>query len=314
MKAKLLTLLVICIITTTTNAQMWCPTGATWHYGYSVWMNAGYYKVSYVGDTLIDSIQCKIFEKKHVDNYLPTNSITTTISYEYTYADSNKVYVYRFNQFYTLYDFGANVGDTIIIAGSNMFSGYNCDSIGSVKVDSVGTTVINGLNLRYIVVSPLANSAWGWGEQNRIVEKIGPPNGYFIFPSLPHNCSTPTDILYEGGTFRCYSDSSFQYYPTGNSSSCDYLPIYSNLQEYLESTNQLSVYPNPALSELNFKLPPQAKDVTVNLKNMLGAIIYSEHLSATADRTIDISAIPNGVYIAQLQIGNLIFNKKFVKQ
>lgn len=323
MKLKLLLILITCIIiTTTSKAQTWCSPGATWHYSYSAWLNAGYYKIAYIGDTLINNIQCQILEKTHVDYSRPNYHTSTSIMHEYTYADSNKVYVYRYNQFYTMYDFGANVGDTIAVAGADDIMQIHtyCDSIGKIRVDSIGTVTINGESLRYIYVRPLANSTWGW--DCRIVEKIGPLNYNNAYPTYynylfpvriwSNNCPPYMDELNEGGYLKCYVDSSFQFYPTGTAPNCEYIP--TSLEEILQSPGLLAVYPNPTHSSLTIKLPSHIKEAGIEIKNMLGKNVHSEHIYAESTKTIDVSAIPNGVYIAQLQIENKIFNKKFVKQ
>jgi len=57
--------------------------------------------------------------EKKIYSWSPIQGFDTlNLEREYAYADQNKVYIYRYNTFYTLYDFSANVGDTIVIAGT----------------------------------------------------------------------------------------------------------------------------------------------------------------------------------------------------
>lgn len=157
---KLLVLLALSLPFVSFNSfsQTWAPVGAAWYYGFSVFTTNGYYKISYIGDTVINTIPCKILEKKIYQYDALAGFDTITLNHEYTYADINKVYIYRFNNFYTLYDFSAIIGDTIIIAGTNKYSSSGCDSVGAIKIDSIGTMSINSETLRYISVSPTATS------------------------------------------------------------------------------------------------------------------------------------------------------------
>ncbi|MBL7889920.1 MAG: hypothetical protein JNL24_10220 [Bacteroidia bacterium] len=200
MKKSTLILFFFCFCTS--YAQTWCPAGATWHYGYATWDpwsggDIGYLKYEYVGDTIINTINAK-----RINKYVKTNYMESF----YTYADSNKVYIYHNNTFFTLYDFSAQPGDTLTVPGKmdSWYSSWCTDSLGKIIVDSIGTTIINGESLRYLYVSPTATSQWGYNA--KIIEKIGPVSNN-ISPFEPTivsviNCSVvcPTP---DQRSFRC---------------------------------------------------------------------------------------------------------------
>jgi hypothetical protein len=134
------------------SSQNWCPTGAKWYYGHTNWFITGYITVEYTGDTIINSTTCnKLLKTFYYDLYAGLDFDTTILGTEFTYTDSNKVYIFKHNQFYTLNDFSANVGDTWTVPETGHYDG--CDSIGIIRVDSIGTININNMNLRYICVS-----------------------------------------------------------------------------------------------------------------------------------------------------------------
>ncbi|OFY87158.1 MAG: hypothetical protein A3F72_16775 [Bacteroidetes bacterium RIFCSPLOWO2_12_FULL_35_15] len=307
---KLLNAIYILIIniafTTNVYSQAWCPPGATWHYGYSVWMTSGYYKVSYIGDTIIGSITCKILEKKNYVNVYAQSADTISLSHEYTYADANKVYIYRFNNFYTLYDFSANPGDTIIVPGTNKYSSSGCDSIGAVRVDSVGIVNINGENLRYISVSPTPTSKWGWNC--RIVEKTG-PFGY-LFPEKNDYCGMMIEEIAEGGNLRCYSDDlGFSYFKfDSNNPTCDY--IFTGINENKNRSNEFIAYPNPANDEfkITFHLD-QSQIAILVIYDLTGSLVISKTLDGNSDITeVSTSNLIPGLYIYKLNVNNTTVN------
>ncbi len=71
--------------------------------------------------------------------------------------------------------------------------------------------------------------------------------------------------------------------------------IYTGVQQ-LAATNALEVFPNPTSGQLQFELQESA---IVNLLDMSGREVLSERMRAGTVR-MDISALPNGVYMLQV--------------
>jgi len=250
MKKRLLVLCIFALLFLSPiaiGAQNWCPPGATWTYGFTGGFETGYPEVDYTGDTIINSIQCKKLHRMMYWQFLPSSATyTTDAGTAYTYADADKVYIFRHNQFYTLYDFSAQPGDTWVVPGAKDYMS-GCDSTGIVHVDSIGTMVINSQALRYVCVSRLDTSQhWGWNA--KIVERIGSIghgslSAYdYLFPYKYDYCGMVTDELPEGGYFRCYSDNDPFSYSSGIAPSCDYITnvLYAN------DPHPVSVFPNPS--------------------------------------------------------------------
>lgn len=154
------------------NAQSWFPPGATWYYHYSGYMVAsGYEHMTIYGDTLINGQQAHRLD-------ITVNSVhviygQSSYTYEeYVYADEDRVYWYHHDMFNLLYDFSAEVGDTLeIYATHNYGNGYeDCDS-AVVVVDSTGILDINGVTHRWYTTTPTPSSNWYFEGRN--VEGIG---------------------------------------------------------------------------------------------------------------------------------------------
>lgn len=70
-----------------------------------------------------------------------------------------------------------------------------------------------------------------------------------------------------------------------------------------------SVYPNPATNQVLLTLDKVNDKSTVDLKNVLGQILYSRNVS-TLQSTIDLAVLANGIYFIEVKQGD----KKAVKQ
>lgn len=73
--------------------------------------------------------------------------------------------------------------------------------------------------------------------------------------------------------------------------------------------NKISIYPNPAKTELNLNVSQNEID-EVSISNLMGQVlIKSKH-----NNHIDISDLPNGVYIITIMQGQLNQTQKFIKE
>lgn len=300
--------------------SQWAPNGATWHYNFSSFAVEGFYKISCIGDTLINNTNCKIMEKK-MYWWSPLYGFDTlSFEHDYTYADQNKVYIFRYNTFYTLYDFSANIGDTIVIAGTNKYSSSGCDSIGAIRIDSIGTMNINGELLRYISVSPTPTSKLGWYA--RIVEKIGPIYKYqnnsnytYLFPVKLDYCGMQLDELTEGGNLRCYSEpNGFIYNNLGIAPNCEY--INTGIAEPDEYFMEFEILPNPTngIFRLSYKLV-KPQPIKLELFDNIGKIIISEIIEDEnfISKEFNISNLKSGIYFIKIQLNNKSIFKKIIK-
>ena len=77
-------------------------------------------------------------------------------------------------------------------------------------------------------------------------------------------------------------------------------------QGVLETTRDISVYPNPASMILNVQAPVQA---ITSLYNAFGQLV----VVSTTDKAIDLSQLPNGVYEVVVEYNGIIINKKIIK-
>jgi len=92
------------------HAQNWSPSGANWKYSYYGFF-PGYVDVLYSGDTVIDGQSTKILSKTFAGIDWSMTVVTNFIGNEYTYENNGVIFLRYQNQWDTLYNFNAQVGE-----------------------------------------------------------------------------------------------------------------------------------------------------------------------------------------------------------
>jgi hypothetical protein len=291
----------LCSCCVSLSGQTWCPAGAQWHYSYSDGFGSGYVDVKYIGDTLIGTQNSKIISRQ-LNYYSGPCGCVFVYDYghAYTYEDSGKVYLFSKNQFYILYDFADSVGTSWVVPGIYDF-GAGCDSTGTVTIDSTGVIQINGETLKYICVTAQQGSAWGWTA--KIIEKIGPVNSLvfysypYLFPQKLDACGAVVDQIYEGGKFRCYSDSSgFTYENLGTAPFCDFI---TDVPAKNSNPEVFNVFPNPSKGIFQISNHSSAKAI-YNLISANGKPVASGFIAENNLIAIQTKDFLNGVYILRI--------------
>jgi len=297
MKKVLLLLITGLLFSGISNSQSWAPQGSEWYYDFQSFNFFGYVKISNIGDTVINGINCAILSKEQIflDSLGQYNTIQ--LESEYMYSDEDKVYIYRQQTFFTLYDFSANAGDYWEIPA--LLNGV-CDSTGKIIVDSIETTVINNETLRVLYCSAYDGSHWTLGH--KIVEKIGCIDSYML-PVGTTNCGVAD--IYEAGALRCYSDDDFELYSTGIVEPCDYIEGINDFQK----NDLIDIFPNPSngnftiesdlLNKSKFRI--EIYDITGNL--LINEVHYSKHFKLN---------LQDGMYFVKIIDGENVYLKRLI--
>ena len=283
-------------------AQEFAPIGAKWHYNWDGFATTGYIEIKVTGDTIIDGKITKILTKKRFShNFLSGSFDTLELGNEFIYTDSGKVYNYRYDSFYVLYDFFSLPNNEWIIAGNDL----SCDSLGRTKVDSVDTTIINSITLRKLKLIPVDSSHWEF--KDIVLERIGCLE--YMFPEPNINCGI-ADIG-EGGALRCYEDSSFGKHETGIAFSCDSIV---SVYETPKSIQLISVNPKVFDSFLIITISPKLPThrIEANIFNLRGELIFQDYFSDSNYR-IRLNGLSSGVYILEIKSNTLNYREKIIK-
>ena len=281
----------------TVYSQNWCDQGANWKYSFfTAFYAEGYTQIEYVGDTLISGQSAKKLNKHHyVYNYFNSQSEDYDIGMEYTYENNGVVYLWHNNNWDTLYNFNATIGDSWRMAKQPILNA--CEENSYLTVTATGTKIINATSLKYLVVDfsfPLSFS-------DTIVEKIGFIGSYV----LPYDfCDGALDGN-EGGTFRCYQDDNFMVYKPHYSGNCN--DILALPEKPLNNT--IRIVPNPAVSQIEI-----IGDISPNSAITIRDINGKHWHPIVVQSTINISHLPSGIYMLSIaQQSNLTHHRFVIK-
>lgn len=301
MKNKFLLLFTSLLLSLNYSFSQWAPNGATWYTGIveSISsLNQGYIRTNSIGDTVLNSIDCKLLESVHVNSSGQITLLDTLIMY----SDSGRVYHYRNGSFYLLYDFSLNAGDSwqTIAPYPSPFtgSGNPPDTIVEVVVDSVSTITISGISKKVMYVHSDSNDWYFW---NPVIEDIGSAGG--LFPYI-------YDWLdFEIPFLRCYNDSILQY-DTEVNFPCDTL---LNSIENFEKSNleEIILYPLPVNERLNFLFNSSEKIDRFLLFDEVGRLMMKGD-EQELKGGISMVNYSSGIYFIQLLTENRPRSLKFV--
>jgi len=243
------------------HAQVeWAPIGATWHYTFRGGFGGEieYLTLESIKDTIINDVNTKVLSQTihRVDG-----DLDTSLGNLYIYQDENQIYYWSNLEFELLYDFDADLGDTLKIKDpiDRMFHDPERDSISYYIVDSLDVKEIGGETLNGLFLSPIdGQGSSDFQHGDWVYEKIG-SQLYFIPVRITECDNECADV------FRCYEDNSISYravdYP------CDTIVeriVSTRDSETLQ--NSLQVYQNPIMSGNSLEFSVQASSkVTTDL-------------------------------------------------
>lgn len=274
--------------------QPWAQPMASWHYGEGSISTTGYIYLTRTGDTLLQNHYCDKYNAMAY-YYDGLNAVydSSVVNTSYTYIDNNKVYAYStvYNLFYTLYDFGAQTGNSWYIYGTATASQFVCSEDSSlVTVDSANTVVINGDTLKTVYVSQPSNASWTFGTS--FTERIG--GNYFLFPE-PYGCLAEVPL---GLGLRCYTDTVGWFYQAPGTLSCDYI---NSIDESTLSKTAL-ITANVSENILTFYFSESdLRDKQLKIYSALGQKVMNQVISATNEYAIPISDFSQGMYFWDVQ-------------
>lgn len=292
------------------HSQLWVEDNAVWHYDFSNWSSVGFYKIEYMGDTVIGGhlVEDLSVTKSHFDHFTTPWGNDTLIyngiwmmGHEYVYHTDDSLMRWDGEQFRLLLDFSAQVGDEWLIAVDTLPYDQTCSDSSFVKVIATGQENIDGIDYRTVTLEPTDSSAhYIYGTFN---ERYG-GTGYFL--PRPRDCFggvTEWDII----NFKCFEDDSLIYHPNGDY--CEYyLSLYLALEE--EELDSISLKPNPTSGIVHFEGVSIKK---VEVISIHGKVVRKFELSS--DQTIDLTNLKNGTYlILCTTIENQTVTRRLIKQ
>ena len=231
----------------------------------------------------------KIYREEHVVGAIREDTIL------------KKIYFHNFSDEIVLYDFALEVGDTIYYT-TNLFYILNYYKI----VDSIDSISING---KYRKRWHLTNSLYGmidiWIEGIGSVYRYG-----LLYPNDP-------DIVLDGSTpyFGCFThDSTIYINENACISSCPCSWWIVNVNDFSNKTTGITVFPNPFFENLTMESPSEHIDIiNIQIYNTIGSLLVNTTLFPNEKIMLDVSSLPNGIYILKATSSSLSSFQKIIK-
>jgi len=125
--------------------------------------------------------------------------------------------------------------------------------------------------------------------------------------TLTYNSSTTPDTLNINLVSSPYHTGSKLYI---DDLTLDYTPLSVNNDI---TNNNISIFPNPAHNYLNINLNNNLSSSKINIYNILGKSVYKTQMNAKETfKTIDVSALPDGLYFLEILSNSSKLTKKII--
>lgn len=299
-------------ILTSANAQVWIDSNAIWNYEiHDYFSNQGSLKYSYNEDTTIQGQLCQKIEVERTEWYFDGTNWTTNgpqnFPSKYTYVSGDTVFYWFNNKFFTLYNFGSNIGDQWMVADTIYNASASCVDTSYVEVIDTGSIVINSTSFRTITLEPVGDSPYAL--EGVFVEKFGFMPDSIPLRLFPHpvSCTSQTTFLQRFLKFRCYEDDSFpSYNPSGEE--CVHVPSTASF----ETNNQekINIYPNPSSNSINVEYTQNDGSIFI-IYDLSGQMIKKWVLNSGINQ-FNIEQFEPGVYFGAIQSENTFRSEKLI--
>lgn len=296
-------------------AQQFAPLGATWTYQLP---KASSLKVACIQyraekDTIIAGRYCTVISQyfSQEDGTWVSEGSEIVSSTE----NGDTVYVYFQDDFHIIYDFTAEVGDTIVVT-NEAFDGFFTNRISPqrrfvYKIDSLSSVSFGAdtLLMQYVsYLSPPLDSTipeWGFGDvtdlsdnvPGRIVKGIGSLNR----AAMLGTSSGFSFVSFAPDYLNCYQDED-KYYQFGDIDCDALISLHTAVhQEIKGQGNQEKIYPNPFTESIS--IAHDSFEVSqLSISNTKGEVIKAFQPNTMTN--INLSNLPSGLYLLTLSFRN----------
>lgn len=274
-------------------SQSFAPLGAEWHYNKgngNVPPNSEYYHCKVTNDTVYAGHSARKIEIEHFR--YAGDSVQLPPLFVFDRNDSVFYYNEQHQRYLLLYDFTANVGDTLLFYIPDTTA---TDSIFREVVDSISFISTGGKVLKKIHTSSLDYYSYYGGYTELVGSELLMLPQWSLIPFL-------------FGPIRCYRDSSI--FIQFSTQSCDHR-LVTSLQENEFLDHRINIYPNPVSKHLEIK----AKDVQLKKIELFDLQGKSLQEFSPESEQLDFGNIEDGIYLIRFTTANLEqLSKKVIVQ
>lgn len=266
--------------------------GSVWYYTiYPSSSNSEYLTFISEKDT---SINNQIYHQINVYKNNNNNSELLKDLTKYVYTVGGKVYYLVQDEVALLYNFDAEIGDTVFSRVEKFpvdlgcYTDFNSGIIDfSYVIDSIDTVNINNINLKLQHVHSVFNNGPNWRINNVIMDRVGQFDFGSFWWGVGEFC-----LFEDLGYLRCYLDSQIYFHsPNHNNNECD----FTDLEIDYHYTNPI-LFPNPTANILYHRY-----DVTIlKIFNIDGQLIKYKYIN----NSIRLTDVADGIYFVLVKLDN----------
>jgi hypothetical protein len=293
----------------TITAQVeWAPIGAKWYYTEPYQEELSYILVESVGDTTIHEYNCRILKF--------TRNGHEFVSQEYIAQRGDTILYYNphTDGFHTLYNFAAEIGDTIHVhyqpfKPNDAFllpSSILDDGIipyFSYRIVGIASIEVSGIMLKQQEVDFLTNDdRWGFSNITGdvfLIEGIGSLT-YFLGRG---NWIVPEESV---TLLRCYSDELLSYYNPLWESSCI---LISSIETKWRQEHR--IFPNPTGNILHIELDIDDQEFSIQVVDIYGRIRIAEQVNQSSQ--LEMEHLEPGLYFLKISSKRKTLTHKILK-
>jgi hypothetical protein len=261
-----------------------------------------FYQIGIIGDTIIDSLE---YHKLYYEDncHIDTNISVSNAYYIGAIREDSLKRIFFYNHsyglaatdsIYKLYDFSAQVGDTIKFEPFNWFYPY-----AYLVVDTIDSVMVyDHYRKRFHFLNDFGYETWieGIGSLRGLLSTITPyPTCFCIWENV------------------CYKYQNTTYYLNPPFLDC-YEP-YGDVKENNKQEENVNIYPNPANSTLYLEINNRVEAAYhIEIYSVIGLRVVN--IPGIKDNcAIDIGKLSDGIYLLRLinESGKTI-EKKFIKE
>lgn len=296
-------------VSVSSDSKEFAPIGAKWHYTEPYLKESNFILMESVGDTTINGLNCRILKiSRNGSEFISNEYIAQS-------GDAIRYYNHNTNEFHTLYDFSARIGDTIQVHSQSTKTtpgflapkrilddgvlpnfAYRIQAIDSIEISGVW-------HKRQEVSFLTSNDLWGFSNgtgSSYLVEGIGSLTYFFG----KRNFIVPEESV---ALLRCYDNQSIAFKNPLWSSSCTLVDFV----EDMSVAKSFCVYPNPTSDVLHIELD-NGSNLSVEVFDHLGRIRIAKEFNQSMQ--LNIEHLQDGLYTLRIKSEEMNSTYKIVKK
>ncbi|MBK9760438.1 MAG: T9SS type A sorting domain-containing protein [Flavobacteriales bacterium] len=269
------------------SAQSWCHPGSEWRYTFYTSLPElqpeATLRVQYLDDVIFQGESCQ--RLKSTTFATDTSGVAQNLGGPTYYTTSSSDLIRFWNNY-------ENIFDTLVYFGGGPGTTWHYSFFDpkTIVVVDTGSRVINGLQVRYVIVDP-GDSFLGQSPDT-IYERIGALQLFNPFPLMTYFVDASNEPL------QCYKDDEFEYITTwGSEQSCSIALVIEGSAN--RGPEEVNVFPNPGGGQVTVTGCDGSRSMRAELCDAQGRIVITKQIFTDRSTLNTLDLLP-GMYLVRV--------------